>query len=107
LYFTPNGRSIQAEGIQPDILVERAKVTAYKNAPRVTEADLSGHLDNANGNGDSKGKGDSKKPKASRKAANELLSSDNQLHEALTLLKGLNVLGMRDKQASVESTGES
>jgi len=119
LYFTPNGRSIQAEGIQPDILVERAKVTAYKNAPRVTEADLSGHLDNANGNGNGngngkgngkgkgKGKGDSKKPKAARKAANELLSSDNQLHEALTLLKGLNVLGMRDKQASVESTGES
>ena len=32
LYFTPNGRSIQAEGIVPDILVERAQVTAYKPA---------------------------------------------------------------------------
>ena len=103
LYFTPNGRSIQAEGIQPDILVERAKVTAYKNTPRVKEADLSGHLDNANGDGD----GDTKKPKTSNKAASELLSSDNQLYEALTLLKGLNVLGMRDKPTRVESTGES
>ena len=100
LYFTPKGRSIQAEGIEPDIIVERAKVTAYKNSPRVTEADLSGHLDNANGDS-------GKKSRVSRKAANELLSSDNQLYEALTLLKGLNVLGMRDRKSSEEATGES
>ena len=49
LYFTPNGRSIQAEGIEPDIEVERAQVTAYDNSRRVTESDLSRHLDNANG----------------------------------------------------------
>ena len=100
LYFTPNGRSIQAEGIEPDIIVERAKVTAYKNSPRVTEADLSGHLDNANGDS-------GKKSRVSRKAANELLSSDNQLYEALTLLKGLNVLGMRNRKSSEKTTGES
>ena len=56
LYFTPNGRSIQAEGIEPDIEVERARVTAYDNSRRVTEADLSGHLDNANGNNGNKEK---------------------------------------------------
>ncbi len=95
LYFTPNGRSIQAEGIAPDILVERAKVTAYKGSPRITEADLSGHLDNGNG----KSTDHSGKNKASRKAASELLSSDNQLYEALTLLKGINVLGMRDSKS--------
>ena len=100
LYFTPKGRSIQAEGIEPDIIVERAKVTAYKNSPRVTEADLSGHLDNANGDS-------GKKSRVSRKAANELLSSDNQLYEALTLLKGLNVLGMRNRKSSEEASGES
>jgi carboxyl-terminal processing protease len=94
LYFTPNGRSIQAEGIEPDILVERAKVTAYKGSPRITEADLSGHL----GNGNGKNTDDNGKDKASKKAASELLSSDNQLYEALTLLKGLNVLGMRDSK---------
>jgi carboxyl-terminal processing protease len=96
LYFTPNGRSIQAEGIEPDILVERAKVTAYKGPRRVTEADLSGHLGNGNGNG--KSTDDSGKNKANKKAAGELLSSDNQLYEALTLLKGINVLGMRDSK---------
>jgi len=100
LYFTPKGRSIQAEGIEPDIIVERAKVTAYNNSPRVTEADLSGHLDNANGDS-------GKKSRVSRKAANDLLSSDNQLYEALTLLKGLNVLGMRNRKSSEEASGES
>ncbi|MEP5569756.1 MAG: S41 family peptidase [Halioglobus sp.] len=95
LYFTPNGRSIQAEGIEPDIEVERAKVTAYKNSRRVTEADLSGHLDNANGSSE----GDDKKP------ASSLLSRDNQLYEALTLLKGINILGMRETKTT--NTGET
>jgi carboxyl-terminal processing protease len=93
LYFTPNGRSIQAEGIAPDILVERARVTAYDSSGRVKEADLSRHLNNTNGsNGD-------KNPDATRKLSSELLAKDNQLYEALTLLKGLNVLGMRDRKA--------
>ncbi len=90
LYFTPNGRSIQAEGIEPDILVERARVTAYDNSRRVTEADLSGHLDNAGGNGTRK----------SKNPSNGLLSRDNQLYEALTLLKGINVLGMHNQKTT-------
>lgn len=98
LYFTPNGRSIQAEGIVPDIEVERATITAY-NAPRqITEADLSGHLDNANGGG---------KGKKAKMAASELLADDNQLNEALALLKGLNILGMRDRKPAAEPAGES
>ena len=94
-YFTPNGRSIQAEGIVPDILVERAKVTAYDNAGQITEADLSGHLGNGNGESDAK-----KSRASSAKAASELLASDNQLYEALTLLKGINILGLREKKAA-------
>ena len=105
LYFTPNGRSIQAEGISPDILVERARVTAYDSSGRLKEADLSGHLDNVNG-----GNGD-KKAGSSCKLSSELLARDNQLYEALTLLKGLNVLGMRERKAreasDVEPSGES
>ena len=99
LYFTPNGRSIQAEGIEPDILVERARVTAYDSPTRVTEADLSGHLDNGNG--------DKAKSKKSREVSNKLLASDNQLYEALTLLKGLNVLGSRQRKPPASDTGES
>jgi carboxyl-terminal processing protease len=96
LYFTPNGRSIQAEGIVPDIEVERAKVTAYENTRQITEADLSGHLDNANG---------ASSDKKSSKVTSELLADDNQLYEALALLKGLNILGMREKKLAPEPAG--
>ncbi|NQX90155.1 MAG: S41 family peptidase [Halioglobus sp.] len=85
LYFTPSGRSIQAEGIVPDILVERATLTALDDSNRVKEADLSGHLDNASG-------GDKRK---TRQLNRELLTRDNQLYEALALLKGLNILGLQ------------
>ncbi|MBE9540387.1 MAG: S41 family peptidase [Proteobacteria bacterium] len=96
LYFTPNGRSIQAQGIAPDILVERAKVTAYDNSRRMTEADLAGHLDNAGGNKET--------AESTRETASALLGTDNQLYEALTLLKGLNILqaGARKETALAE-----
>ncbi len=94
LYFTPNGRSIQAQGIAPDITVERAKVTAYKTN-RVTEADLAGHLDNAGGNEEN--------AEAATSNAKGLLSSDNQLYEALSLLKGLNILGARSQSAAAQA----
>ncbi|MEM9254184.1 MAG: S41 family peptidase [Pseudomonadota bacterium] len=97
LYFTPSGRSIQAEGITPDIVVERARVTAYDTPPRIKEADLSRRLDNANGSDNN-----SAENKNERDVSNKLFASDNQLYEALTLLKGLNVLGMRDKQQDGE-----
>lgn len=95
LYFTPNGRSIQAQGIVPDIEVERARVTAFENLPRrVTEADLSGRLDNANDGDSGQDSGRNKR------APNELLSEDNQLYEALTLLKGIHILGMYESEDS-------
>ncbi|MDE0950414.1 MAG: S41 family peptidase [Halioglobus sp.] len=100
LYFTPNGRSIQAEGIVPDVTIERAQVTAYENPKGISEADLSRHLDNANSTA---------KKKKKKKVDNDLLADDNQLYEALTLLKGLNILGMRDTtvESVVEPSGES
>ena len=91
LYFTPNGRSIQAQGIVPDIEVARARVTAIANLPlQVTEADLSGRLDNANGGAEDNS------TNRDKRTPNELLSRDNQLYEALTLLKGIHILGMYD-----------
>ncbi|WP_117315195.1 S41 family peptidase [Chromatocurvus halotolerans] len=82
LYFTPGGRSIQAAGIVPDIRVDRARVTAIGEEGRISEADLIGHL--GNGDGEERRKIE----------ASELQSRDNQLYEALTLLKGVNILGM-------------
>ncbi len=47
-YYTPSGRSIQAKGIDPDIVVEPAKVEEIKNNyERMSEADLPGALDKA------------------------------------------------------------
>ena len=89
----PKGQT-QAQGIRPDIEVERARVTAYENLPqRISEADLNGRLENANGTSDdaeSRGK----------PTLNALLTKDNQLYEALTLLKGLHILGLNEYSSS-------
>jgi len=97
-YYTPNGRSIQALGIVPDILVERAEVKTIESGKRVTEANLSRHLNNE------EEKADRDKALLSRQAANELISSDNQLYEALTLLKGLNILGLHKAKPHTQSS---
>jgi carboxyl-terminal processing protease len=85
LYYTPNGRSIQAQGIVPDIEVRRARLTRDSNDnENFKEADLLGHLGNGNGG--------TEKP-SSQKAQNEprLQDDDYQLSQALNLLKGLSI----------------
>ncbi|MDX5371628.1 MAG: S41 family peptidase [Pseudomonadaceae bacterium] len=84
LYFTPNGRSIQAQGIVPDIEVARAKVTREADGELIKEADLAGHLGNGNGGADKPSNG---KKKQEPRPQDE----DYQLSQALNLLKGLNV----------------
>ena len=86
LYYTPNGRSIQAQGIEPDVDVERVQVTSIQQGLATTEADLARHL-NSKGGQESTGKDRASK----RISSAELLKEDNQLHEALNLLKGLNI----------------
>jgi carboxyl-terminal processing protease len=84
LYFTPNGRSIQAQGIVPDIEVKRAKLTREQDDSSIKEADLQGHLGNGNGGADKPSKGKTT-------AAKRPQDDDYQLSQALNLLKGLNV----------------
>lgn len=83
-YYTPNGRSIQAEGITPDLQVETTRVTStIKKSLRIKEADLKGHLTN----------GDEKEKAATSKGDEMALAeSDFQLYEALNLLKGLYII---------------
>lgn len=91
LYYTPAGRSIQAQGIVPDVEVQRVQVSAMQGGEGlgVAEADLAGHLKNGNG-GSEQGAGARKEADDSQ---TRLHMEDNQLYEALSLLKGLNVVG--------------
>lgn len=86
-YFTPSGRSIQAQGINPDIVVERARFETLESGTQLTEADLSGHLERDDGK-ESNGRSRS----TSSDPSKGLAASDNQLYEALHLLKGLNIM---------------
>jgi len=95
-YFTPSGRSIQAQGIEPDIKLRAIKLARInEDGPKaLKEKDLERHL--ANPNGDSEAKPD-KEEEARKKAEEidrvetELSQKDYQLYEALTLLKGLSI----------------
>jgi len=95
-YFTPNGRSIQAQGIKPDIWVEQSEVTPYEQR-FYKEADLPGHLSNPTQKDNNAG--DKKAPTNNSKAAadpsGELLKKDFQLYEAHTLLRGVTILSPR------------
>lgn len=95
LYFTPAGTSIQATGITPDVLVQDRKIpenaTSLSNqTAMMSEADLSGHLKNALK--EPKKKNKDTELKASSTNTKKLIHKDYQLHEALTLLKGMSVL---------------
>jgi len=86
-YFTPNGRSIQATGIEPDIKLSTLRLSAEDEKARETysESDLEGRLSNPNGESD----GDDDEVKDDSEA---LAETDFQLYEALNLLKGLIIL---------------
>lgn len=86
LYFTPSGRSIQAQGIEPDIIVEEALVTRRSaNVMQYNEADLDGHLEN---NDDAST--ENQRLAEALISAEEVLVNDYPLNEALNVLKGIN-----------------
>ena len=87
-YFTPSGRSIQASGIEPDMIIKNIQfnVTNSNNMNNglIKEADLSGHLDNeiTENNIDIDNKSESN---------SSLVENDYQLYEAINVLKGLSI----------------
>ncbi len=98
-YFTPDGRSIQAKGITPDIVVEDATITEGEAAIRVREADLRNRLDNPQGT--SIDEPDATIPPPDAKATGDepvdvVSKDDYQLGQALNLLKGLQIIGAKD-----------
>lgn len=93
-YFTPNGRSIQAQGIKPDIWVEQSEVTPSEQR-YYKEADLPGHLSNPTDKEKGKGKAADTSKTSSDDTTSDLLSKDFQLYEAHTLLRGVTILSPR------------
>ena len=100
-YYTPSGRSIQALGISPDIIVEQPRPAPVDETEEETttprslrsEADLRGSLDN-----DSLTEDEIKQleeDRARAEAAAELREQDYQLAYAIDILKGLSALGPR------------
>ncbi|MFZ7309290.1 MULTISPECIES: S41 family peptidase [Comamonas] len=106
LYYTPSGKSIQAKGIVPDVMVDETAEGDVYAALRMRESDLEKHI----GNGDPSAEAqavaareklreearkrleeDSKKPVAERRLPEFGSAKDFQLQQALNQLKGLPV----------------
>ena len=89
LYYTPSGKSIQAEGIVPDFeLAWEAPREQDKSDLSLREQDLSRHLEQAGKNGKSRKKADDKAAEENE----QLLARDNQLRMALQFVKTLPAL---------------
>ncbi|TXL72106.1 S41 family peptidase [Vineibacter terrae] len=110
LYFTPSGRSIQKEGIKPDIEVEQAKIEALKPGDRTREENLRGSIANPNGRKDGSKAPDAPKPEAKPDGTspeakdtppqdpNEpaaQAANDYQLLRAMDLIRGINLFSQR------------
>ncbi len=112
LYYTPGGRSIQAQGIEPDIVVKQRNLdeAEVKEEKRLKEKDLKNHLEIEPGDADvetpenveeRENKKDGEKPEepemrdpASRHGplTLEILTSDNQVMRALEILVGYDII---------------
>jgi carboxyl-terminal processing protease len=111
-YYTPSGRSIQALGIEPDIVVQQAKLEKVAMGPGVHEADLKGALQNEESKEDKEKSGDkaaapenadeesipppdSDKTKGKNKGGKDSKKEeppfDYQLARALDLIRGIHL----------------
>lgn len=99
-YFTPNGRSIQADGIEPDIAIEGIQVSALEESgfTPLREADLTRHLENGQKpEGDEQIAPDAIDPQTTDASDKDIKDQplavrDYALSQALNLLKGMTIL---------------
>jgi len=103
-YYTPSGRSIQALGVSPDIIVEqppRVEAEEDEDEParrNRSEADLRGSLSNDSLSEDERNQIEADRARAEEAA--ELRTDDYQLAYAIDILKGLSALGPDSQGAS-------
>lgn len=119
-YYTPSGKSIQAKGIVPDVMVDETEEGNLFAALRTREADLEKHL--ASGQGDEvkdavrekdreearkKLEEEMKKPAADRKLPEYGSDKDFQLKQAILQLKGQPVLASKTQVERAEEKKEN
>ncbi|MEY3739502.1 MAG: hypothetical protein RLZZ192_177, partial [Pseudomonadota bacterium] len=111
-YYTPNGRSIQAKGIVPDVLLDDTAEGSPYAILRMREADLDKHLESGQGNANKdkeqekarekareeamkRLEEESKKPNSERRPPEFGSDKDFQLEQAIKRLKGQPVLASK------------
>jgi carboxyl-terminal processing protease len=100
LYYTPNGRSIQAKGIEPDIYVANVKIpektdNSDAGLDAISEASLSAHLQNGDGDSDDAIAEQNTLQEKQQRSLLKLAREDYQLYEALNVLKGMSVMNVK------------
>ncbi|MFN7194322.1 MAG: peptidase S41, partial [Rhodospirillales bacterium] len=94
-YFTPSGRSIQAQGIDPDIVVEAARIEATPQGTQRREADLRGALRNPQGGETPAATPPAATPAPENEERQQESTQDYQLSRAFDLLRGLALYNQR------------
>lgn len=84
LYYTPSGRSIQAKGIEPDIVVHPAKIEEFKNEYNFSEAEYANALKNKNFK-------EEKTKDTNKNTKDDEWRKDYQLSRAVDLVKALDI----------------
>jgi len=92
-YYLPNGRTIQAVGVTPDVEVTPGELKTHKNEFAIKEADLKKHLQKELEKVDGK-KVETKEEKKDKKdiITPEMLNKDIQLKEAVDIMKALIIM---------------
>ncbi len=90
LYYTPSGRSIQAKGIEPDIVVEQARLESVNPRRRRDEASLRNHIPGQDEDG---GQADGDDQSAEAQDGDQPF--DFQLARAVDLLRGISLFGKK------------